>query len=124
MRGVRVDGNDVEAMYAAAKEAVDRARSGEGPTLLEAMCYRMMGHFFGADFSYMPAEHLEEMKAADPLPRLRQFMLQTQFSEAQLDEIVAQIDREVDEAAQFAIDSPFPDPEEIRKDVFEEEIAA
>lgn len=124
MRGVRVDdGNDVEAMYTAAKEAVDRARAGEGPTLLEAMCYRMMGHFFGADFSYMPAEHLAEMKAADPLPRLRQTMVQHQFTEAELDAIVAQIDREVDEAAEFAAASPLPGPEEIGKDVFEEELA-
>lgn len=124
MPGIRVDGNDAEAMYAAAKEAVDRARSGGGPTLLEGMCYRMLGHFFGSDFSYMPAEHLEEMKAADPLPRLRRLMLSYQFTEAELDAIVAAIDQEVDEAAQFAIDSPLPGVEEIRKDVFEEEIAA
>lgn len=124
MRGVRVDGNDVEAMYGAAREAVDRARRGDGPTLLEAMCYRMMGHFFGADFSYMPADHLTEMRGADPLPRLRQAMLDAQFFEAELDEIVAEIDREVDDAADFAASSPLPGPEEIRKDVFEEEIAA
>ncbi|HEX4892049.1 MAG TPA: thiamine pyrophosphate-dependent dehydrogenase E1 component subunit alpha [Hyphomicrobiaceae bacterium] len=125
MRGVRVDdGNDVEAMYAAAKEAVDRARAGEGPTLLEAMCYRMLGHFFGADFSYMPAEHLAAMREADPLPRLRQVMLDRQFSKAELVRIVADIDREVDDAADFAAASPLPGPEEIRKDVFEEEIAA
>ena len=61
MKGVHVDGNDAEAMYTVATEAVARARAGEGPTLIEAMCYRMMGHFFGADFSYMPKEHLAEM---------------------------------------------------------------
>lgn len=124
MKGVKVDGNDAEAMYGTALEAVERARSGEGPTLIEAMCYRMMGHFFGADFSYMPKEHLEEMQAADPLPRLRLLMLENQFAEDELDAIVADIDREVEEAAQFAIDSPLPGPEEILKDVFEEEIAA
>lgn len=124
MRGVKVDGNDAEAMYSAAKEAVERARAGEGPTLIEAMCYRMMGHFFGADFSYMPKEHIEEMAAADPLPRLRKLMLDHQFSEAELDEIVAKIDSEVEAAAQFAFDSPLPGPEELLKDVFEEEIAA
>ncbi len=124
MKGVTVDGNDAIAMYDVAKEAVDRARAGGGPTLIEAMCYRMLGHFFGADFSYMPAEHLEEMKAADPLPRLRALMLEHQFTEGELDAIVATIDAEVDAAAQFAFDSPFPDASEIRKDVFEEEIAA
>lgn len=124
MRNVTVDGNDAEAMYAASKEAVERARAGDGPTLIEAMCYRMMGHFFGADFSYMPKEHLAEMAAADPLPRLRKLMLDHQFSEAELDAIVAGIDAEVEAAAQFGFDSPFPDAGELRKDVFEEEIAA
>jgi TPP-dependent pyruvate/acetoin dehydrogenase alpha subunit len=124
MKAVQVDGNDAEAMYAAAREAVDRARAGEGPTLIEAMCYRMMGHFFGADFSYMPKEHIAEMTAADPLPRLRALMLERQFTEAELDAIVAGIDAELEAAAQFAFDSPFPGPEELRIDVFEEEIAA
>lgn len=124
MRSVQVDGNDAEAMYAAAKDAVDRARAGEGPTLIEAMCYRMMGHFFGADFSYMPPEHLEEMKAADPLPRLRALMLAHQFGEAELDAIVARVAQEVDDAVVFALDSPLADPAELRRDVFEEELAA
>ena len=124
MKGVHVDGNDAEAMFTVAQEAVARARSGAGPTLIEAMCYRMMGHFFGADFSYMPKEHLAEMAAADPLPRLRQLMLSYQFSADQLDAIVAAIDIEVEAAAKFAADSPLPDASELRKDVFEEEIAA
>lgn len=121
---MKVDGNDAEAMYAAAKEAVDRARAGEGPTLIEAMCYRMMGHFFGADFSYMPPEHIEEMKAEDPLPKLNALMLEHQFQQAELDTIVAKLESELEAAVQFAFDSPFPDADEIRKDVFEEEIAA
>lgn len=124
MKGVKVDGNDAEAIYEAAREAVERARDGGGPTLIEAMCYRMMGHFFGADFSYMPKEHLAEMAAADPLPRLRALMLERQFSEAELDAIVADLDRQVDEAVEFALSSPLADPHEIRRDVFEEEIAA
>ncbi|HSI17058.1 MAG TPA: thiamine pyrophosphate-dependent dehydrogenase E1 component subunit alpha [Sphingomonas sp.] len=124
MKGVQVDGNDAEAMYRAAKDAIDRARAGDGPTLIEAMCYRMMGHFFGADFSYMPKEHIAEMAAADPLPRLRALMLERQFTEAELDAIVARLDAEIEAAAQFAFDSPFPGAEELLKDVFEEEIAA
>lgn len=124
MRGVQVDGNDAEAMYAAARDAVDRARAGAGPTLIEAMCYRMMGHFFGADFSYMPPEHLAEMKAADPLPRLRALMIERQFGEAELDAIAAGLDAEIDAAIDFALASPLADPDEIRRDVFEEEIAA
>lgn len=122
MKAIHVDGNDAEAMYAAAVEAVEHARSGRGPILLEAMCYRMMGHFFGADFSYMPKEHLAEMQAEDPLPKLRQLMLDNQFNEAELDDIVAKIDKEVEEAIQFAIDSPLPSAEELKIDVFEEKI--
>ncbi len=124
MRGVKVDGNDAEAMYAAAMAAAERARAGEGPTLIEAMCYRMMGHFFGADFSYMPKEHLAEMAAADPLPRLRKLMLDYQFTEAELDAIVTQIDAEVDAAEKFAAESAFPRADELRRDVYEAEIAA
>jgi pyruvate dehydrogenase E1 component alpha subunit len=124
MKGIKVDGNDAEAMHAAAVEAVEHARSGKGPVLLEAMCYRMMGHFFGADFSYMPKEHLAEMAAEDPLPKLRKLMLDHQFTEAELDAIVAQIDAELDAAAEFAFNSPFPGADELRIDVFEEEIAA
>ena len=124
MKGLHVDGNDAEAMYAAAVEAAEHARSGKGPVLLEAMCYRMMGHFFGADFSYMPAEHIAEMAAEDPLPKLRQLMLDRQFTEAELDAIVTSIDAELDAAAEFAFASAFPSADELRIDVFEEEIAA
>ncbi len=122
IKAIHVDGNDTEAMYAAAVEAVDHARSGKGPVLLEAMCYRMMGHFFGSDFSYMPKEHLAEMAAEDPLPKLRKLMLDHQFSEAELDGIVAQIDAEIEAAMTFAFDSPFPSADELAVDVFEEKI--
>jgi acetoin:2,6-dichlorophenolindophenol oxidoreductase subunit alpha len=124
MRGLTVDGNDSEAMYTAVSEAAARARAGDGPTLIEAMCYRMLGHFFGADFSYMPAEHLAEMKAADPLPRIRKAMLDHQFTESQLEAIDAEIAANVEGAVAFALDSPMADPAEVRIDVFEEEIAA
>ena len=123
MKGVTVDGNDVHAMYGAAKDAVDRARAGEGPTLLEAMCYRMMGHFFGADFSYMPPEHIAEMQREDPLPKLRQVMLDHQFSEEELDRIVAAIDAEIEAAVESALAAPLPGVGELKLDVFEEEMA-
>ena len=123
MKGVRVDGNDVHAMYGAAQDAVDRARAGQGPTLIEAMCYRMMGHFFGADFSYMPPEHIAEMNREDPLPKLRQVMLDHQFTEEELDTIVAEINAEIDAAVETALAAPLPDVAELKRDVFEEEMA-
>ena len=119
MKGVRVDGNDVFAMYHAAKDAVDRARAGEGPTLIEAMCYRMMGHFFGADFSYMPKEHLAEMQREDPLPKLRAVMLERQFTEDELDAIVAGIDAEIEDAVAKALAADLLGPEELQIDAFE-----
>ncbi len=123
MKGIQVDGNDTEAMYAASVQAVEHARSGKGPVLLEAMCYRMMGHFFGADFSYMPKEHLAEMAAEDPLPKIRTLMLEHQFTESELEKIVADIDAQLETAVEFAMNSPFPSADELRIDVFEEEIA-
>jgi len=124
MNGVRVDGNDPIAMYQAARAAVDRARRGEGPTLLEAMTYRMLGHTFGADTSYVPAAHREESIAQDPIPRFRQLMLDRQVTEATLGEIEARIDRDLDHAVEFAMASPYPDLIELRRDVLAEEIAA
>jgi pyruvate dehydrogenase E1 component alpha subunit len=120
MNGGAHDGNDVHQIYPAVKEAVDRARAGEGPTLIEAMCYRMMGHFFGSDFSYMPPEHIAEMKAEDPLPKLRKVMLEHQFTEEELDAIVADIDAQINAAVEHALNAPLPDTDEIYKDVLEE----
>ena len=80
----------------------------------------MMGHFFGADFSYMPEEHIAEMQAEDPLPKLRKVMLERQFTEEELDKIVADIDAEIDAAVKNALDAPLPDTDEIYKDVLEE----
>ncbi|MEM9310780.1 MAG: thiamine pyrophosphate-dependent dehydrogenase E1 component subunit alpha, partial [Pseudomonadota bacterium] len=120
MKGVTVDGNDVNQIYPAMEEAVEHARSGKGPVLVEAMCYRMMGHFFGSDFSYMPEDHLAEMQAEDPLPKLRKVMLERQFTEEELDAVVAQIDADIDAAVRHALDAPLPDTDEIYKDVLEE----
>lgn len=124
MRGVQCDGNDPIDMYNTAKEAVARARRGEGPTLIEAMTFRMLGHLFGADFSYVPKEVAEQGAREDPIPRLRATMLERQFTEAELDAVVAEIEAEIDEAVAFAMESPFPDTKELRLDVVKEEIAA
>ncbi|MFW2851818.1 thiamine pyrophosphate-dependent dehydrogenase E1 component subunit alpha [Sphingomonas sp. TX0543] len=124
MRGVQCDGNDPVDMYNTAKEAVDRARRGEGPTLIEAMTFRMLGHLFGADFSYVPKEIAEQGAKEDPIPRFRQLLLDTHVSESELDAIVADIEKEIDEAVEFALASPFPEVDELRVDVVKQEIAA
>ena len=68
----------------------------------------------------MPAEHLAEMQAEDPLPKLRKVMLERQFSEAELDKIVDDINAEIDAAVEHALEAPLPDTDEIYKDVLEE----
>ena len=120
MKSIKCDGNDVNDVYPAMEEAVEHARSGNGPVLVEAMCYRMMGHFFGSDFSYMPKEHLEEMAAEDPLPKLREVMLERQFTEDELDGIVEGINAEIDAAVEHALAADLPSTDEIYKDVLEE----
>jgi pyruvate dehydrogenase E1 component alpha subunit len=124
MEGVLVDGTDAVAMYKTVSAAAQRARSGRGPTLIEAMSYRMLGHTFGSPLTYMPKEYMAEAAAADPLPRLRKLLISRGVSEARLEEIVTGIDQELSAAIQFALASPFPDAAEIRRDVFKQEISA
>ena len=76
MPGVTVDGNDPLAMYAAAREAVERARAGEGPTLIEAMTFRFHGHVFGDADAYMAKGEKEAAMARDPVPRFRAWLIE------------------------------------------------
>jgi len=124
MRGVQVNGNDGFAMYAAAKEAVDRARAGEGPTLLEAKTFRFLGHVLGDTSHYIPKEEMAAAKERDPVPNYRKRLLELQISSATLDAIDADVAAEVEDAAAFALSSPYPDPEENEKDILALEIAA
>jgi TPP-dependent pyruvate/acetoin dehydrogenase alpha subunit len=109
--GEQVDGNDVLAVYAAARRAVDRARSGEGPTLIEAMTYRMKGHAEHDPQAYVPKEDLEEWRRRDPLERYARVLVET--GDATAEELAA-IDRavteEIDREAEAAEKSPLPDP--------------
>jgi pyruvate dehydrogenase E1 component alpha subunit len=117
MRGVKTDGNDAVGMYRAAKEAVDRARAGEGPTLLEAMTFRMLGHFFGADFSYVPKELSAAAAENDPVPALRHSLLALGVAESELAAMDAAADSEIDEAVEYALASPFPTLDELNLDI-------
>jgi pyruvate dehydrogenase E1 component alpha subunit len=125
MPGVRVNGNDPEAMYSAFAEAVARARAGEGPTLLECLTFRFHGHAMGDDDSYMPAEQKAAAIESDPVPPLRARLIAERIAtEAELAAHEADIEAQIDEAIQFALDSAWPDPDSLRFDVFEKEIAA
>ena len=125
MPGVTVDGNDPLAMYAAAKQAVDRARSGGGPTLIEAMTFRFHGHVFGDMDGYMDKGEKDGWIARDPVPAFRAWLVQNgHASEADLAGIEAAINTELDAAVEFALTSASPDLAELRRDVFAEELPA
>mgnify|MGYP000005846412 FL=1 len=120
MPGVRVDGTDVLEVYRAAREAVDRARSGEGPTLVESVSLRWRGHAGHDPAKYVPRELLEEyMTRRDPVRRFEDHLRTNGLIED--DEVKAieeRIEREFDEGYRFAQASPFPVPEEVTKGVF------
>jgi pyruvate dehydrogenase E1 component alpha subunit len=123
--GFTVDGNDPLAVYEVAKQAIQRARAGEGPTLIEAMTYRFYGHVFGDADKYMDAQEKKDAMAADPVPRYRQWLIDHEHASAQqLSAMEAAIDKELDEAIEAALAAPWPDVSELRKDVFAHEIPA
>ena len=120
--GIRVDGNDPIEMYAVAREAIDRARAGDGPTLIEAMTYRFHGHVFGDADAYMDKDRKAAAIAADPVPRYRRQLIEAGIAtEEALAAMEAAIEAEIDEAVEYALASPFPGVEELARDVFAEE---
>lgn len=125
MPGMTVDGNDPVAMWNAAREAIERARSGEGPTLIEAVTFRFNGHNMGDDGHYIPAEEMEAARARDPMPRLRARLIDGgQATEGDLQLMASEIEAEIADAIEFALGSAFPATDELRRDVYAEEIAA
>ena len=123
MPGVVVNGNDVVEVYEATREAVDRARKGDGPTLLECKTYRWEGHVVGEEAflgkrSYRPADEIEAWKKRCPLMNLEQRFVPGSFSAEELEAVRTEVGRRIDEAVQFAMDSPLPAPEEALDDMF------
>jgi len=124
MPGVTVNGNDPDEMYGAAKVAIDRARAGEGPTLIEAMSFRFNGHLLGEAGHYMDKELYAEAQKKDPMPILRARLISEGIvSEEEVAAIEADINRQIDEALAAALAADFPEAAELKRDVFAEEIA-
>lgn len=124
MPGIHVDGNDPVAMFAAAKEAIDRTRSGGGPTLIEAVTFRFNGHLLGDAGEYIPKAEYAAALAADPYPRYRKWLIENRHATAPaLDTIDSEILAEVEEAIAFAFASPLADISEIRRDVYAHELS-
>jgi 2-oxoisovalerate dehydrogenase E1 component alpha subunit len=122
MPGVRVDGNDVLAVYRATKEAVDHARAGGGPTFIEAVTYRMGAHSSSDDASrYRPASELEEWKRKDPIPRFERYLAKKKlWTEALEGEVREWAAAEVARAIEEAEAAPPPPIETIFTDVYAE----
>ncbi len=111
------DGNDVEAMYTSLRAAVERARSGGGPTVIEARTMRMLGHAIHDGAEYVPRELLEEWEARDPLALQRRRLLDENPA-AGLDEIDAWARKEIDAAVASAEAAPWPDPDTVSDRVY------
>ena len=120
MEGVVVEGNYVLEMRRAAREAVERARAGEGPTLIEARTYRHRGHYEGDMARYRPPEEVEEWMARDPLRLFENHLRVEGGADSDLEGVRERVERRLDEAALFAEQSPHPQPEEALSDVYVE----
>jgi pyruvate dehydrogenase E1 component alpha subunit len=117
--GVVVDGTDVLAVYREAKRAIDHARSGGGPTLIETKTMRMEGHAVHDDADYVPREMLELWARRDPIERYRRWLQEhAELSNEEDDGITVSVRRELEEAMKRAEDSPLPDPNTVLEGVF------
>jgi pyruvate dehydrogenase E1 component alpha subunit len=117
--GVTVDGNDVLAVFEASQKAVDRARGGGGPTLIECKTYRHKGHSRVDPAKYRPKEEVEQWLARDPLKRFKGILLQnSEFAESEVQEIEEKVAADIEDAVKFAVQSPYPAPEEALEDVY------
>ena len=120
MESVTVDGNDVLAVYEAAQEAVQRARGGEGPTLIECRTYRTRAHSEGMrDAGYRTQEEVEEWKERDPIKRFSEWLLENEEAGTEtLAAIEAEVKTTVADAEEFARNSPWPEPDTVIEHVF------
>ena len=120
--GVEVDGNDVLAVYEAAKEAVDRARSGNGPTLIEAKTYRLTAHSSDDDDRrYREQDEVEDWRKKDPIVRYEHYLEEIGLlDEEKKEEVETRVKETVAEASDYAERSPHADPEEALTGVYAE----
>jgi pyruvate dehydrogenase E1 component alpha subunit len=110
---ILIDGNDVEVVYGTARRAIDRARAGEGPSLVEAVTYRHGGHSRADPAKYRPEAEVEAWLARDPIPRQRTALLAAGVDVAALEAIEAEVRAAVDAAEAEARAAPEPDPASI-----------
>ena len=117
--GVVVDGTDVLAVYREAKRAIEKARDGGGPTLIESMTLRMEGHAVHDDAFYVPKELFEEWAKRDPIERFRGWLRENaEMTDEEEEEVAAGVKRTLNQAIERAETSPLPDPSTVTDKVF------
>ena len=121
MSGEIVDGNDVTAVWEVASRAIEKARNGGGPSLIECKTFRMTGHSAHDDAGYVPPELFEFWEKRDPIKRLEAALTEQGFlTDADIDGLLQRVVAEVDEGIEIAENDPFPDPEDCLTDVYYE----
>jgi TPP-dependent pyruvate/acetoin dehydrogenase alpha subunit len=121
MPGISVDGNDVLAVYQAARDAIARARAGHGPTLLECMTYRQCGHSRSDPRTYRSRAEEEAWRQRDPISRFRAWLLaQAVAGPEEMGQIEGSVEAQIEEAIAYADASPLPQPADTYTDVFKE----
>ena len=116
-----IDAMNVEAVHEAVARAAERARAGEGPTLLEFRTYRYKGHSMSDPQKYRSKEEVEEYKQRDPIERVRHTILDKKIASIKdLDAIEQKVVAQVEESVKFAEESNYPDPSEAMKDIYEQ----
>jgi acetoin:2,6-dichlorophenolindophenol oxidoreductase subunit alpha len=116
MPAQKVDGNDLEAVNAAAREAVERARGGGGPAFIEALTYRQVGHSKSDPGAYRPEGELELWLARDPLAALRARLLgELKVVEDRVEAVERAVEQRIEQAVESALAGPYPEPEPARE---------
>jgi pyruvate dehydrogenase E1 component alpha subunit len=119
MPSFQVDGMSCEAVHEAIAEAADRARKGDGPTLLEMKTYRYRGHSMSDPAKYRTKEEVEEYKQKDPIEQVLTTIRKNKYAtEQEIEAIEKRVKQQVEESVKFAEESPFPAPEDLYKDVY------
>ena len=119
MESIQIDGNDVEVVYEAIVKAAERARAGEGSTFIEGIPYRLSGHMAGDLETYRSSEEIEMQRAYEPLTQLHQKLIDRGVSEAEIDQLRAEVEEEVQAAVEYALEAPWPDLAEAYTDVYQ-----
>jgi TPP-dependent pyruvate/acetoin dehydrogenase alpha subunit len=118
MDSMQIDGNDVEVVYSAVRQAAERARAGEGPTYIEGLTYRLAGHMAGDLESYRTKDEIDYHRQHEPMAVLRGKLLDRGVEEGEIERIEQETEQEVQNAVEFAENSPWPDIAEAYTDVY------